>query len=94
LFLGVGSTTLQWMFSYYPTDWAHYRVTYAARLRLIETSSKQILAESMCSGVQGDDNNPPSKDQLLDNQATLLKKYLDQAANGCVEAFARDVLVL
>lgn len=87
-------STLQWMFSYYPTDWAHYRITYMARLRLIDTASKRVIAESACTSTPVDDNNPPSKDQLLNNRAALLKKYLDQAAGGCIEVFARDVLVL
>lgn len=86
--------TFGWMFSYYPTDWAHYRVTYSARLRLIETSSKRVVAETLCSGVQGDDQNPPSKDQLLENQAALLKTYFDRAADNCVQLLARDILQL
>ena len=39
--------TLTWMFNYYPSDWSHYRVTYGARLRLISSSSKKVVAETM-----------------------------------------------
>ncbi len=84
--------TLGWMFNYYPTDWAHYRVTYNARLRLIDTKTKTVVAESACASVQGDDKNPPTKDQLLDNKAALLKDYLGKAAAACAEVLARDVL--
>jgi len=86
--------TFGWMFSYYPTDWAHYKVTYSARLRLIETSSKRVVAETLCSGAQGDDQNPPTKDQLLENQAALLRTYFDRAADSCVQLLSRDVLQL
>lgn len=84
--------TLGWMFNYYPTDWAHYRVNYSARLRLIDAASKKVIAESMCQSVQGDDQNPPSKEQLLNNKAALLKDYLAKAADSCVAVLAKDVL--
>jgi hypothetical protein len=86
--------TLNWMFNYYPTDWGHYRVTYSARLRLIDAATKSVVAESACSLVQGDDKNPPSKDQLLENKAALLKNYLSKAAAACTDLLARDVLQL
>ncbi|WP_447981958.1 hypothetical protein [Achromobacter kerstersii] len=86
--------TLTWMFNYYPTDWAHYRVSYTARLRLIDAATKAVVAESACTGVQGDDKNPPTKDQLLENGAGLLKGYLAKAGEACTEVLARDVLKL
>jgi hypothetical protein len=86
--------TLNWMFNYYPTDWSHYKVTYGGRLRLIDVVTKSVVAESGCSAVQGDDKNPPTKDQLLDNNAQLLKSYLAKAASDCVDVLARDVLKL
>jgi hypothetical protein len=86
--------TLNWMFSYYPTDWAHYRVVYGARLRLIDAATKSVIAESSCNSVQGDDEHPPSKDQLLENKAALLKDYLSKAALNCADVLARDVLSL
>lgn len=84
--------TLGWMFSYYPTDWMHYRISYSARLRLIDSANKSVLAESACTSVQGDDKNPPTKDQLLDDKATLLKEYLAKAATACTELLARGAL--
>ncbi|HEY1181930.1 MAG TPA: hypothetical protein VGE56_06485 [Rhodocyclaceae bacterium] len=86
--------TFGWMFLYYPTDWSHYKVQYSARLRLIDTSTKQVIAETMCQTVQGDDKNPPTKDQLLENKASLLKSYLSKATDGCIEVLSKDVLML
>lgn len=86
--------TLGWMFNYYPTAWGSYKVTYNGRLRLIDAKSKEVAAESMCQTVQGDDANPPSKDQLLANKAELLKSYLAKAASSCVDVLSRDVLKL
>ena len=86
--------TMSWMFNYYPADWAHYRVTYSAKVRLIDAATKSVVAESACTTVQGDDKNPPSKDQLLDNKAALLKSYLSKAATTCTDLLAREVLKL
>ena len=84
--------TMNWMFNYYPTDWAHYRVTYSARVRLIDTVSKQVAAETMCQTVQGDDANPPTKEQLLNDKAALLKEYLGKGVTACVDVLAKELL--
>lgn len=81
-----------WMFNYFPTDWSHYRVTYTGRLRLIDAATKSVLAESGCVSVQGDEKNPPTKEQLLDNKAALLKTHLANAGKQCVDVLSRDVL--
>lgn len=86
--------TFNWMFNYYPSDWAHYKVTYSARLRLIDWNTKKVVAETMCQTVQGDDANPPTKEQLLENKASLLKEYLGKGASACVDVLARDILQL
>jgi hypothetical protein len=86
--------TFTWMFNYYPADWSHYRVTYNGRLRLIETSTREVVAETLCQSVQGDDKNPPTKEQLLEKDAALLKDYLRKVADGCVEVLAKQVLSL
>ena len=86
--------TFNWTLAYYPTNWAGYRLMYSARMRLIDTASKSVVSETMCQTTQGDDKNPPSKDQLLANQAALLKEYVDKAARGCIDVLSRDVLKL
>ena len=82
------------MFNYYPTDWSHYRVSYSGRLRLIDATTRTVVAESACNSVQGDDKNPPTKEQLLENKAALLKTHLANAGQACVDVLARDVLKL
>ncbi len=86
--------TLNWMFSYYPSAWGSYRVTYQGRLRLIDVASGKVAAESMCATVQGDDAKPPSQDQLLADKAALLKSYLAKASVACVDVLAKDVIRL
>jgi len=86
--------TMSWMFGYYPGNWSHYRVLYNARIRLIDASTKDVLAESMCKAAPVDDQNPPTRDQLLENEAALLKQYLDKATTDCVEVLSTQVLGL
>lgn len=86
--------TFNWSFVYYPSNWARYRVIYSARLRLIDSASKKVVAETLCSTTQGDDANPPSKDDLLNNQAALLKQYLAKGATTCADLLAKDILML
>ena len=61
-------------------------------MRLIETSTREVVAETLCQSVQGDDKNPPTKEQLLEKDAALLKDYLRTVADGCVEVLAKQVL--
>ncbi|WP_146121013.1 hypothetical protein [Achromobacter sp. MYb9] len=70
---------LTWRFNYYLTDWAHYRVSYTARFRPIAAVTKTVAAKSDCAAGQGEDTNPPTKYQLLENGAGLLKEYLAKA---------------
>lgn len=84
--------TFNWMFNYYPSDWSHYKVTYGARVRLIDAANKEVIAETMCRTVQGDDANPPTKDQLLQNQAALLKEYINKGVTACVDVLAKNLL--
>lgn len=86
--------TLNWQFSYYPTNWVGYRVVYSARVRVIETAGKTVAAETLCTAIEGDDAKPPSYDDLLANQAALLKSYLDKAATRCAEKVATELLQL
>jgi hypothetical protein len=86
--------TLNWMFGYYPTNWSGYRVMYTARLRLIDTKTSAVVAETACKSTQGNDATPPSKDQLLENKAALLKELLGKAAVECVDTLAKDALML
>lgn len=81
--------TFTWMINYYPSNWNGYRVTYSARVRLIDTATKQVVAETACQTIQGDDAKPPTKDELLAANATLLKSYLDKGAAACVDVVAK-----
>ncbi len=86
--------TLGWGFGYFPTNWDHYRVSYSARMRLIDIASKAVVAESLCNIQYKDEAHAPSKDQLLTGEAALLKKMLNSAADDCTQQFAAKVLMI
>jgi len=83
--------TINWSFGYFPTDWDNYRVLYSAKLRLIETKTKNIVAEGFCSSVPKEDNTAPSHDELLANKAERLKQELRIAADKCIGEFKSNI---
>ncbi len=86
--------TINWMIGYYPTNWNGYRLIYSARVRVIEAATREVAAESLCSTVQGDDANPPTYDQLLENKAVMLKNLMEAATTKCAELIAKELLQL
>lgn len=86
--------TVQWAFAYYPTDWTHYYVMYSAKARLIDTVTKDVVAEGLCSQSTKDNPGSPSYDELVGNGAKRLKSVLADAASACVQQFKRDTFKL
>lgn len=81
--------TLSWMFQYFPTNWTHYRVVYAARARLIDARSGQVIGQAPCNYQSNDEAGAPTYDELLANNAAILKAALAKAAENCANEFER-----
>jgi len=86
--------TTNWGLTYFPTDWNNYRVVYHAKLRIIDPSDKQVLAEGFCSRVPEQDKNSPSYKEMIANNAERLKTELKIAADYCKDQFLRETLNL
>lgn len=86
--------TINWSLGYFPTDWNHYRVIYTAKARLIDSGSKAVLAEGSCVRIPQDNTGAPTYDELLANEASLLKKELSAAADECVKSLRKEMLAL
>lgn len=84
--------TTNWQSIYYTSDWNNYRVLYTAKLRLIDTKNQKVLAESSCSKNQDDKKNSPSYDQLIANNAAVLKAALKSHADACISEFKTNAL--
>ncbi|MEO8672148.1 MAG: hypothetical protein ABI411_12600 [Tahibacter sp.] len=86
--------TLGWSFAYFPTDWNNYRVVYFAKARLIDASTKTVIAQGECKHSPEETPDAPSRDALLANSAERLKQELLVAADACVATLKRDMLRL
>lgn len=85
--------TSGWGFSYQGFSFSSYSVTYSALFRLIDPSTGQVLAQHLCSGGSHDDaEGAPSHDDLLANDAALLKSLLSERAQVCIDEITTQVL--
>jgi len=84
--------TINWSFGYFPTDWNSYRVMYSVKLRLIDTSTREVVAESFCARIPVQTPESPSYDQLLENGAERLKSDLRVEAEYCINEFQNKIL--
>jgi hypothetical protein len=83
--------TVNWSFLYRP-NLTHYRVLYSVKVRLIATHDSKLLAEAFCYRKDDDDNNPPTHDELLADQAALLKSKLHDHAAECAGELTNKLL--
>jgi len=83
--------TVNWSFVYRP-NLTHYRVLYSVKVRLIETRRAKLLAEAFCYRKDDDDKNPPTHEELLANQAALLKTRLHDHAAECAGELTSKLL--
>lgn len=88
----IDAKTINWSFVYFPTDWTHYRVIYSAKARLIDADRKVVVAEGFCSRVPKTNENAPTYDELLANDASVLKNELALAAQECVKTLKAEML--
>jgi hypothetical protein len=86
--------TLMWQMSYFPTDWAHYRVIYTAKARLIDVEAKNVVAEAFCKQVPDSNTNAPTFDDMLALNAARLKAINAANAQACAESLGREMLAL
>jgi hypothetical protein len=91
--LALDVKTLRWDFIYFPTSWSKYRVHYYARLRLIDTSMSNVIAEGDCSSITPEKtDDAPTYDELVGNGAIRLVAELKKAARYCVQEFSSKYL--
>jgi hypothetical protein len=84
--------TVNWLYDYYLSNLARYRVLYYARLRLIDTHTRAVVAEALCKTQPNTDEDPPTQDELLNDHAAGLKRLLEKAAADCTDVFSQQIL--
>ena len=86
--------TVNWGFSYFPTDWNSYAVSLGSKLRVIDASNGKVMAEAYCFRMPEKTDSAPSHDELLANQAQRLKEELRNLADYCMREFKANALKL
>lgn len=82
-----------WGFNYQGFNFSSYTVGYSAVFRLIDSSTGEVLAQHFCSGASHDDaEGAPSHDELLANDAALIKSLLAERAQACIDEITTQVL--
>jgi hypothetical protein len=85
--------TLYWHFARYPTAWTKYRVFYAANFRIIDTRTKEVLADEFFSKRTDEDTSvAPTYDDLLNNNAERLKFEIRKLADEAISHFRQKGL--
>jgi len=84
--------TINWSFGYFPTDWNSYRVIYSAKAQLLERSTGKVVAEGFCSRVPEATEDAPSHEALLADNAAVLKRELNVAADECIATLKATML--
>ncbi len=84
--------SLNWMSLYYPGNWSEYHTFYMGQARLIERATGKQLSSMMCviNGRKEKNKFPPSKDDMLADQAQLLKDMLASQGWSCAQRMAKD----
>jgi hypothetical protein len=88
--LDVRTTT--WNMMYFPTDWAHYQLMYAAKARLIDVDTGRVAAEAFCKQQPESNADAPTYELMLAHGAALLKAKMASAAEACTASLGRDML--
>ncbi len=95
--------TFDWGISWTVSGWNDYFISYSARLRLIDTKSKRVLAQAVCTkpgqlqlSVDGPlsslrfNSEHLSYEYLTANRARGLKDRLLEASRYCVDSFLSE----
>jgi hypothetical protein len=86
--------TVGWGVSYLPSNWTHYSIGYRGTARLIDTETGTVLAEGSCSTSTRESKNPPTYDELKENDAALVKTVVAEITSTCARRFESEMLGL
>lgn len=79
-----------WMFFYYPSDWNSYWVNYTVQSQLVDTKTARQVSNMACLADTRKSPARPSREQLVDEKAQLLKDITQHLGWTCTQAFAKE----
>jgi hypothetical protein len=82
--------TIGWQYAYGSTHWSSYWVSYAVETKLIDASSGKQLTHQSCSSNTQKHAVHPSREQLVENQAQLLKEVLGHLSWNCAQQIGSE----
>ncbi len=82
--------TFGWGTLYYPFS-TKYKVTYMAQARLIDARTSDVISAERCIINEKKTDDSPGYDDLMRDNATLLKQKLAQATEQCTQQFAESM---
>lgn len=88
--LTVDVVTRGWGFAYEGFDYSQYNVGAQLLVRLIDLSNGEVLAQQRCFSRELPDDQRSSKDELLANDAEVIKSRLATTADHCAQLVAAD----
>lgn len=86
--------TLLWQITYFPTDWAHYRLVYSAQARLIDTETNAVLAQGSCKSMPETNAGAPTYPEMVAEDAAWIRLEMARAASACVDSLKTEMLAL
>jgi hypothetical protein len=75
--------TNSWRLAYFISDFASHYVEYRAEFALIDVKQDMVLAKGSCKSSPDDPENGLEYDDLVRNNASLLKRELQNAVGFC-----------
>lgn len=84
-------STYMWRSEQIPLDFAHYRITYTASARVIDTATESVVAKGYCSHITDENSNAPSYQELFGYQATRFKNEMAILATNCANSMLADM---
>lgn len=83
--------TINWSFGYLPMRTNSFRVIYSSKIRLIDTRNSKIIAEGFCARIPDGSGYYPGYNELLANNAEIIKEELSKASFYCTDMFKEKV---
>ncbi|MGH8063235.1 MAG: hypothetical protein ACREO7_14615 [Pseudoxanthomonas sp.] len=79
-----------WMYSYYPTRWGSYWVGYSVQVQLVDSKTGKQVSNVACNSNTHENPVSPSREQLLADEAKLLKDVTASLGWMCVQVLAKE----
>ena len=79
-----------WMFFYYPSDWNSYWVNYTVQSQLVDAKNARQVSNMACRADTRKSPVRPSREQLIDDKAQLLKDVTQHLGWICTQMFATE----